>query len=438
VEVARGAGSRADLNFLSEPIWLHCYTKKIVRLGETLRILTYTSLFPNEAQPVLGVFIYQRMAHVAARGNEVVVVAPIPYIPRWMPRSQRWDVYKNIPREERIERLRVYHPRYLLLPGISMPLHGLLMFVGTFFCVRRLHRHCQFQGIDAHYVYPDGFAAALIGKLLGLPVVVSARGTDMNLFPSFRMIRPLIRWTLENVAGSIAVCTALKTSMVEVGLPAEKVQVIGNGVDPARFQAIDQSEARRAVGVPESKLMLVAVGSLIPRKGYQFLLPAIAKITGEFPEVVLYIVGEGEARKKLEAQSETLGIRNRVVLVGNRPNEELKNWYSAAQVSCLVSSREGWPNVLLESMACGTPVVATGGWGVPEIITSVELGIIVDQNVESIAAGLRTALRRKWNPEILIRHSQGRNWDVVASEVEEYLQDSFGAVSAAIPRVSEV
>ena len=403
-----------------------------------MRILTYTSLFPNAAQPVLGVFIYQRMAHVAARGHEVLVVAPIPYIPRWMPRSKRWDVYRHIPREEMNGRLRVYHPRYLLLPGISMPLHGLLMFLGTYFCVRRLHHKHQFEGIDAHYVYPDGYAAALIGRLLRLPVVVSARGTDMNLFPSFRMIRPLIRWTLQNVEGAIAVCSALKTSMVEVGIPAGKVRVIGNGVDPGRFHAIDRAEARKAVGVPEPKLMLLAVGSLIPRKGYQFLLPAIAQLRDEFPEVVLYIVGEGESREKLEAQSVELGIRDRVVLVGNRPNEELKNWYGAAQCSCLVSSREGWPNVVLESMACGTPVLATGVWGVPEIITSPELGIIVDQNPKSIAAGLRTALSRKWNPEILIRHAHGRNWDVVASEVEEYLQAQFEAVPGARPIGSEV
>jgi len=184
--------------------------------------------------------------------------------------------------------------------------------------------------------------------------------------------------------------------------------------------------------------MLLAVGSLIPRKGYQFLLPAIAQLRDEFPEVVLYIVGEGESREKLEAQSVELGIRDRVVLVGNRPNEELKNWYGAAQCSCLVSSREGWPNVVLESMACGTPVLATGVWGVPEIITSPELGIIVDQNPKSIAAGLRTALSRKWNPEILIRHAHGRNWDVVASEVEEYLQAQFEAVPGARPIGSEV
>jgi teichuronic acid biosynthesis glycosyltransferase TuaC len=114
-------------------------------------------------------------------------------------------------------------------------------------------------------------------------------------------------------------------------------------------------------------------------------------------------------------------VHERVSLVGSKPNDELKYWFSAADVSCLASSREGWANVLLESLACGTPVVATRVWGAPEVINSPQLGILVDQTVESIGEGLKVALGKEWDHGILIRYASSRTWDVVAEEVENFL-----------------
>lgn len=387
-----------------------------------MRILTYTSLFPNAKQRDLGVFIYQRMAHLARRpGIQVEVVAPVPYFPPWI-RARRWETTREIPREETIGNLTVYHPRYVLIPKISMPLHGLLMFLGSFPLVRRLHAQTRFDCIDAHYVYPDGFAAALLSMWLRIPFIVSARGTDINLFPSFRMIRPMIRWTLKNATGAIGVCGALRDALVDLGTPKEKTQVIGNGVDVRRFQALERCEARRRLGMPQDADIIVSVGALIPRKGHHFSIPAIAKMAPRFPKVRLYIVGEGESRRELETQARNLGIEERVFLVGARPNEELSAWYSAANVSCLASSREGWPNVLLESIACGTPVVATRVWGTPEVIVSPELGIIVDQKIDEIAEALEAALKKQWNPTFLVDYARKRTWEVVALEVEEFLR----------------
>jgi len=386
-----------------------------------MRVLAFTSLFPNSRQPLLGIFVYQRLAHLAKRpGNVVQVVAPVPYFPSWI-RWSRWSAFGQIPRQENIGNLVIYHPRYALLPKISMPLQGLLMFLGSFSLVYRLNRRMNFDCIDAHYVYPDGFAAILLGKLVRRPVIVSARGTDMNLFPSFRLIRPMIRWTIRRSNGLVGVCSALKDAMVELGALPEKVQVIGNGVDVERFEPLDRQEARRKLKLPEEGQILLSVGALIPRKGYQYLIPALAAIAPQHPTLRLYIVGEGPFRKELEGMAGKLGVRDRVFFVGSRANDELSLWYSAADVSCLASSREGWPNVLLESMACGTPVVATRVWGVPEVIVTPELGLMVDQNSQDIAAGLRRALETQWDRETLVRHARKRTWEVVAEEVEEFL-----------------
>jgi|SRR5580704_2732856 teichuronic acid biosynthesis glycosyltransferase TuaC len=403
-----------------------------------MRILTFTSLFPNAVQPWHGIFVYQRVAHLARRpGNMVTVVAPVPYLPSWIP-FRRWREAGDIPRREKFGDLDVYHPRYFLLPKISMPFHGQLIFEGSVPLVRQLHEQLKFDCIDAHYVYPDGFAALLLGRRLGIPVIVSARGTDITLFPSFRRIKPKIQWTLEHAAGAIGVCEALKNSMLELGSPAESTRAIGNGVDPARFAPVDRRAARRKLDISEDAEVAVVVGNLVPVKGHQLLIAAIARLVDRHPKIKLYIVGEGSLRANLEMQAVQEGLQERIVFVGRKPNEELKDWYSAADVSCLASSREGWANVLLESLACGTPVVATRVWGAPEVITSPELGILVEQTVESISEGLDAALRKEWNREALVRYAALRTWDVVAEEVEDFFGDRVGAGRRVTSGMSEV
>ena len=384
-----------------------------------MRVLTFTSLFPNSEAPTHGIFVYQRSVHLARRpGNEVQVVSPVPYFPRWL-NFKRWHTISEIPAQEQIGELTVYHPRYPLLPRISMPFHGWSMFATSLPVARRLHDRLKFDCIDAHYVFPDGFAAVLLGKSLKLPVIVTARGTDMNVFPSFRLIRPMIRWTLRQASGIIAVSAALKRSMVELGTPPDKIQVISNGVDLQRFGLMDHSVARRRLGLTEDGPILVSVAALKPQKGHQVLISAVAELAQCHPSLKLYILGEGEYRNNLEKLICEKRLQKRVVLKGIRPNEELKLWYNAADLSCLVSAREGWPNVITESLACGTPVLATRVGGIPEILHSEELGILVNETVESIAAGLERALAKNWNRESIALQTRTRTWDHVAAEVEE-------------------
>lgn len=385
-----------------------------------MKVLTFTSLFPNAVQPVLGVFVYQRVVHFARRpGNFVDVVAPVPYSPRWL-RWGKWQKYGQVPRQEAMGELTVVHPRYPLLPKVAMPFHGLLMFLGCLRSVLQLRKANRFDCFDAHFIYPDGFAAVLLGKLLRVPVICSARGTDINLYPAFSLIRPMIRWTLREAAGLIAVSRSLKDTMVRLGAPAGKVQVIGNGVDAVRFEPLDRTAARRRLGLPESGPLLVSVAALLPHKGHQLLISALAEVVPQHPGLKLYIIGEGNFRPELERLIRDRQLAGRVFLVGIRPNEELKLWYNAADMSCLGSSREGWPNVLLESIACGTPVVATRVGGVPEVLVSPELGIMVEPNTRSVVEGLELALQKQWNRTALVEYAQARTWEVVASEVEEF------------------
>jgi glycosyltransferase involved in cell wall biosynthesis len=387
-----------------------------------LRVLTFTALYPNKVNPLQGIFIHQRVKHLARRpGNSVEVIAPVPYFPSWMP-GERWRQFSKIPREEIIEGVRIHHPRYPLLPGISMPAHGVLMYLASLSFARRLHRENQFHCIDAHFVYPDGFAAVRLGGKLGIPVVVSARGTDINLYPSFRLIRPMLRWTLRHAAGIIAVSADLKNKIIALDISESKIRVISNGVDAERFQPCDAKSARKQLGLPEEGFLLVSAGSLIESKGHHLLIAAVAELAQSFPQLRLYILGEGVYRSTLEQLVRGKKMQDRIFLFGNRPNEELNLWFSAADLSCLISSREGWPNVVSEALACGTPVLATRAGGIPEIISSPELGMFVERTVESIAVGLERALTKPWNRAEIARHSRSRSWDAVAAEVEALLE----------------
>lgn len=312
-----------------------------------------------------------------------------------------------------------------------MPFHALLMFLGCIACVRRLNRVARIDCIDAHFVYPDGLVSVLLGKILGVPVTVSARGTDINLFPSFKLIRPMIRWTLLQADGVIAVSDALKEAMVRLGANPHKIHVIPNGINAALFQPMDREEAKRNLNLPPQGPLLVSVGALIRPKGHLTLIRAFATIAPRHPELRLYILGEGPLRSELESLVRDLNLQDRVRLPGKRPNEELPQWFNAADVSLLVSEREGWPNVLTESLACGTPVVATRVGGVPEILHSPELGIVVEQTVSSVADGIERALLKKWDREAISKQTRTRTWATVARELETLFSEQLRTRAAA-------
>ena len=395
---------------------------KIKDEGKSLRILTFASLFPNACDLTHGIFIYQRSLHLGMRpGLEVKVVAPVPYFPRWL-NIGKWGRTSKIPWKEDIGGLSIYHPRYFLLPKVSMPYHALSMFLSCMRFIVELNRTWKIDCIDAHFVYPDGMAAVLLGKWLGIRVIVSARGSDINVYPGFRLIKPLIRWTVAKADALITVSSALKEKLIDLGANESKIRVIPNGVDIRIFGPLQESEARKVLGLPAQGPIIVSVGSLIPSKGHALLVAAIQRIITRHPDLKLYIIGEGPEKSELERRIKDSDLEGVVELVGKKPNPELAQWFSAATISCLLSSREGWPNVITESLACGTPVVATSAGGIPEIINSPELGLIVDRTVEAAAMGLEEGITKTWNRQAIALRGRSRTWDQVAGEIEAFVR----------------
>ncbi len=349
-------------------------------MSSTVRTLLFSSLYPSSVRPGHGIFVETRLRELLSSGAvSTKVVSPVPWFYSKDLRHGDYALMARTPSREQYHGVDVLHPRYLLPPKVGMTIAPFSMAMGALPSIRALQREgFDFDLIDAHYYYPDGVAAALLAKWLGKPYVVTARGTDLNLIPQFALPRRMIEWAARGATASIGVCRALMDVLREWGLPPEQLLVMRNGVDLTRFSPVARDEARKELGLTGSP-MLLSVGYLIERKGHHIAIEALAALRATHPGARLVIVGDGAERENLMTLAHRLGVQDHVRFAGRQPNAELYRWYSAADVLLLGSSREGWANVLLESMACGTPVVATRIWGTPEVVASPEAGLLVDE-----------------------------------------------------------
>jgi len=388
-----------------------------------MKILVFTGLYPNNVWPNHGIFIQQRMAEVAKLPQyDMRVVVPVPYYP---PIPMGWRAaYRKIVSSQIVDGIQVDYPRYFMIPKMAMVLQGVMLFCSVLPFVLRLRKSFPFEVIDAHYVYPDGLAAVLLGWWLQVPVVVSARGSDLNVFEQLPIIRRIIQWTLGRARAVITVSQALKDVTVRLGIPSDKVTVIPNGVNSEKFSPMPKVDARQKLGLPVGKRkVLVSVGHLTPNKGFDLLIKTLKRLSEKSYETtpLLIIVGGGAYSKVLERLTEDLGVTQWVRLVGATPHDQLIWYYNAADIVCLLSEREGWPNVILEALACGRPVVATQVGGIPEILTSPQVGRLVEREVEPLTQCLEQALQQEWNVSKIVEHAKAFSWPRTARSVGEVL-----------------
>ncbi|HRE15873.1 MAG TPA: glycosyltransferase [Rhodocyclaceae bacterium] len=380
-------------------------------MSRPIRTLLFSTLFPSSARPVHGIFVETRLRELLASGEvETKVVAPVPWFPSRHPRFGEYAQYAATPAHEIRNGIEVHHPRYFLPPRVGMNVAPWLMAKSALATVRRLQAvGFDFDLIDAHYYYPDGVAAAAIARALNKPLVITARGTDLNLIPQYPRPRRLILEAAQQAAASIGVCKALMDVLGDLGAECDKLHVLRNGVDLERFQPIERSAARAHLQLPEaSGRLLLSVGHLIERKGHDIAIAALPLLPAD---TRLLIVGSGPECERLEQQAAALGVAERVRFTGLVANAELKWWYSAADALLLCSSREGWANVLLEAMACGTPVIATNLWGTPEVVSCPEAGELMhDRSPAGLAAAFARLFARQPQRADVRRHAEDFSW----------------------------
>jgi teichuronic acid biosynthesis glycosyltransferase TuaC len=376
-----------------------------------MKIVTFTTLFPNVVQNHHGIFTETTLKHqLATTEIQANVVAPVPWFPSKSPRFGRYGAYASIPLLEHRIGVNVHHPRYFLPPKVGMNIAPFSLAKAALPVMKKIAATDGFDVIDAHYFYPDGVAATLLGIYFKKPVIVSALGTDINLIPQYPFARSMIKWAGERSSAMITVCDALKREMIAMGMNGKKIHALRNGVDLKLFYPVDKSSARTALGI--TNFTILSVGHLDPRKGHDRTISALRYLPG----IDLIIVGGGVDKTELEKLALSEGVHDRVRFVAPIPQAELRSYYSACDAMVLASSREGWANVLLESIACGTPVVASNVWGTPEVIQSPEAGVLIAENTpRGIADGIQH-LRRHYPARTATReYAEKFGWDVTTA-----------------------
>lgn len=373
-----------------------------------MKILTFSTLFPNAEKPGHGIFVETRLRHLVASGQvEARVVAPVPWFPLKHPRFGTYSAYARAPGAEVRSGIAVLHPRYPVLPKIGMNVAPRLLANAVRpVLARMIDDGFDFDLIDAHYFYPDGVAAAMLGQYFNKPVVITARGSDITLFPSYPKPREQIEWAAGRAAAVITVCDALRDEVLRMGVDPAKVVSLRNGVDLQLFRPVERDAVRARLGL--TGFTLLAVGHLVPVKAQALAVAALARL----PDVQLLLAGNGPDRAMLEQLARDQGVAQRVRFLGALPQAALRDYYGAADALVLPSEREGWANVLLESMACGTPVIASRVWGTPEVVAAPEAGRLMAERSAAGVADAVNALRADYPDRAATRRYAERfSWD---------------------------
>ncbi|MGC2456567.1 MAG: glycosyltransferase family 4 protein [Gallionellaceae bacterium] len=373
-----------------------------------IKILTFSSLYPNAVQPTSGIFVENRLRHLVDSGEVTVkVVAPVPWFPIAKPAFGKYGNFAKVPDFEVRHGIEIYHPRYLVVPKIGMGIAPLLMAHAMRKTLRKiLEQGFDFDLIDAHYFYPDGVAACILATGMGKPFVVTARGTDINLIPKHAVPKKWILWAAEKSHAMISVCQALKDEMVAMGMQADKITPLRNGVDLNFFKPDDREKIRTRLNITGRTLL--SAGYLIERKGHHLIIEALPSLPG----VRLFIAGEGEMAAQLNKLASDRGVADRVTFLGALDRESVRSYMVAADALVLASSREGMANVLLESIACGTPVVATPLWGTPEVVAMPEAGVLTrDRSVAGIVEGVNRLFANYPSREATRHYAEKFSWD---------------------------
>lgn len=385
-----------------------------------LKVVALSTLFPSAARPTFGVFVEGSLLRLAAEpGVDLTIIAPNGVPPWPLSAHPRYRALAGLPRAETWKGVPVLRPCFPLIPSVGWRLNPALV-------ARAAAPHVAGADvIAAEFFFPDGLAAAALGRRTGIPVSIKARGADIHHWATTPGIRPQAVAAARESGGMLAVCQALKDDMARLGMPADRIRVHYTGVDLERFRPVDRAVAKAELGVAGP--LVASVGALIPRKAHHVVIEAVAQLPG----VTLLIAGEGGERPMLEALIARLGVAERVRLLGNRPHAEVARLVAAADVFALASKREGLANAYVEALACGTPVVATPVDGAPEAIDRPAAGRLADATPQAFAAAIAELLAAPSDPRATRAAAEEKfAWGRHVSELKAHLM----GVAATAPR----
>lgn len=381
-----------------------------------LRVLVVSTLFPDATRPRIAPFVVRQTQELAALPNvELRVIAPVPLPPYPFSCHPAYAPRRTLPVAENWEGLAVLRPRYNPWPCTqgrfaAASLARVLSPLGT-----ALFAEFPFDVITAEYLYPDGPAAIALGKALGVPVSLKARGSDVHLWGRRRATAGHVHAAGLAAQGLLAVSEALRTDMAALGLPEAKIRVHYTGVDLSVFTPRDRLSLKAELG--QHGPLIVSVGALIPRKGQSLLIEALPLL----PKAKLILIGDGADRAKLRRLAHDRQVASRVHFMGALSHTEIARWLAAADVMALPSASEGLANAWLEALAAGTPIVICPAGGAAEVISNPKIGKIVDRHPQALAAAIQNILEDPPSAADCRAIARQFSWSRNASALRDYL-----------------
>lgn len=387
-----------------------------------IRVVSLSTVYPRPAEENLGLFVRNRLQHMA-RLLPIKVVSPAPVID-YAARGQKKGA---IPPKRQDQQIEVFYPRWLYPP------HG--GFVDSFLMaarlapyLRRLRKEYPFDVIDAHFGYPEGIAAAALGAMLKVPFTITLRGNE-TMHAQYFWRRRCLRWAFRHAARLITVSENLRQFAISLGVDASRVRTIPNGIDTDVFYPRPYAAARAHLGMPEGVPAILSAGYLIERKGHHRVVRALAELRRNGSAAELWIAGEpgreGSFERQIREEVERHQLQSATHFTGPVKPQVLAEYMSAADVFCLASTREGWPNVVHEALGCGAPVVTSDVGGARDMVPSSDYGIVVPADDQpALTAALGEALGKTWDREKIAAWGRARSWTQVAAETAAVLREA--------------
>ena len=400
-----------------------------------MKVVVVTNLFPNPLEPTRAIFMTHFVRALRKEVEIPAIIVPLPWCPKWalLKRFPRFYLSASIPDRWEWEGMPVFCPKYFYLPKIMGALQALMVFFAIFPLLRRFKAEDRCQLINAHFIYPDGVAASLAARLLHLPIVLSARGTDINLYAHYRLRRPQIAAALSGANQITAVSKGLIEEMTCLGISPQKISLMENGIDRDAFAPRDPIPCRHELGLDPKRDYLLFVGRLSKEKNVNILIEAVRILQGENRHFDrhfdLHLAGDGPMQNQWEAQARLLKFPDRIHFHGAVNHADIPIWMGGCSVLCLPSLREGTPNVILEAFASGRPVVASHVGGCIDLIDEDKNGYLCSpDNPQQWANALRAALSKKWNVDAIVGYVAHRTWHKTAEGYRDLFRKALGSV----------
>lgn len=357
-----------------------------------MKILAITQLYPNKIYPNWGIFVSKRLQEVA-KHHDVIVISPIPWFP-FCSYFKRYKNYNLIPREDKINGIKIHYPRFLIIPKFFSSATVISFYCAVRSVVRKIEESFDYDIIDLHWTFPELPVGVWLARKTNKKLIVTVRGKEAFYFGGGCLRGHIIRKFLVQADYVINLSNQLKQFSHDIGVSEKNNVVIRNGVDHTVFYYLPIERCRERLNIPRNERIILTVGWLNFGKGFDRIIEALPDLSSEKKETHLYIIGSegptGFYYKELRMLCEKMGVADKVHFIGTVDNENLYYWYNAADVFCLSSRSEGSPNVVMEALSCGCPVVATDVGSVTEIITSDYMGKVVANSREGVADGLRS------------------------------------------------